>query len=206
MGGSTAHAFAVLLKEAKNIPQNVRCVGFGCPRPGNEELGRWIKQNLTPDSLNIILASEEYIDCPLVDQRDGRVRSDDFVRRPPAPSTTGCVGCRTDDDDCQVRHLQNGTSRFIFDSFVDPADGPRVLFYDPVTRTPSATKGFDVHPNAHVVIQCKGGYLNPMSDHEKARLKHLDIQVSLLFYSSFSSLFSGEYRRIYIFSNFEYRH
>lgn len=98
MGGTTSHAFAVLLKEAKNMPQQIRCVGFGCPRPGSSKLRHWAKEHLTSDSMNIVLAREEHLNSNdrSIDQQEHQItaKGEFNMKSPQCRSRSTCSTSR----------------------------------------------------------------------------------------------------------------
>lgn len=119
MGASNSHAVAVMLKEIHQLPHQLRVVGFGSPRPGNEKLTEWFKANLSPDSLNVVL--------------------------------------------CDVKNMANND--------VTPISA---YIYDPVTLGPSSTKGFDIHPNLHILDKTDSSWLKQMTIQERQRIKFME--------------------------------
>lgn len=207
MGGSIAHAFAFLLKESKNLPQDIRVVGFGAPRPGNDELTRWFHTNLTPDSLNVILASEEPValgssnggdpSLPVPSEDNEAVVSTPTLTQVPPEGPTDCqkcnprvivtpsacvgqgFGCLPVWTSPASSPVTGAAIAFIHDETEDdPIQNPTMLLYDPVTRSPSSLRGFDVHPNAYVIVQQRKGIMTHVTDFERERLKAMDDQSS----------------------------
>eukprot|EP01057_Protomagalhaensia_wolfi_P002398 Protomagalhaensia_wolfi_Nauph_80__2397@NODE_257_length_3039_cov_91_029333_g192_i0_p2_GENE_NODE_257_length_3039_cov_91_029333_g192_i0NODE_257_length_3039_cov_91_029333_g192_i0_p2_ORF_typecomplete_len396_score54_21Lipase_3/PF01764_25/3_3e10_NODE_257_length_3039_cov_91_029333_g192_i0291216 len=58
LGGAIAHAFVYLLRELRKLRIPMRVAGFGCPRIGSPQFSDWYHENVTADSLNIVLYDE----------------------------------------------------------------------------------------------------------------------------------------------------
>eukprot|EP01053_Blabericola_migrator_P000311 Blabericola_migrator_1__310@NODE_107_length_14077_cov_92_419629_g95_i0_p5_GENE_NODE_107_length_14077_cov_92_419629_g95_i0NODE_107_length_14077_cov_92_419629_g95_i0_p5_ORF_typecomplete_len393_score14_74Lipase_3/PF01764_25/1_6e09DUF676/PF05057_14/0_24_NODE_107_length_14077_cov_92_419629_g95_i026733851 len=99
LGGAIAHAFAYLLRDVRRLSLPIRVAGFGCPRIGSPKFNKWFLDNVTADSLNLILYDEYITDSTM------QIDYDPVCQRPPL------MNGFTFHPNCYMLHRQFGSVR-----------------------------------------------------------------------------------------------